>query len=311
MATCALYPRIRKANNGKELKITLFYFLIFIFFISSKLFSQDEKQYVFSTFRASQLINMQTPEVVSSKSFDFTIKHRFGMVGPDTSVYEEFLGLDLPANIRFGFAFPLTEKIYAGIGRTKRNKTVDAEIKYLFLRQTEDNKIPVSAAAYFNTSIGTDEFPKIPSNAFFSDSVTPFKYRYSHRLSYNTQIIIARKFSEKISMQISPVLIYKNLVAPGEENQTFTLPFGGVYKYKFNSSLMFEYAYRFSNRPEKNNYPVSLGWEVGTAGHAFQIVISTTNEILEKDVYTTGTFDYLRGNFALGFNIRRTFWKKQ
>src|SRR3972149_3313372 len=168
-------------------------------------FAQD-KEFVYGTFRGGLLINSPTIEVVSKKSYDFTIRHRFGMIGPDSSAYQQFLGTDLPANIRFGFAFPVTEKLTLGFGRTKNGKTVDAEAKYLFAMQTEDNSMPVSAAIYFSSAMMTDKFSKIPQYSFFSDSLTPFKYKFEHRFSYSTELIIARKFSDKFSMQVAPLL---------------------------------------------------------------------------------------------------------
>lgn len=285
--------------------------VLFLITITLNLVSQEEKSYVFNTFRSTQLINAQTTEMIPVKGWDFSIRHRFGIIGIDSSIYQEFLGLDLPANIRFGFDFPITERLYAGIGRTKNGKTIDVEAKYLILRQTEENEIPISIAFYFNSAIMTDKFPKVPKNAFFSDSTTAFSYSFNHRLSYNSQLIIARKFTERISIQLSPVLIYKNLVAPGEDNYTISLPVGGALRTGLNSSFTFEYAYRFNNRPKENDFPLSIAWESGTVGHTFQIVVSSSGELIEQHLYTNKSFNYLKGNFALGFNIRRTFWYKK
>lgn len=285
--------------------------IVILFLWSLHSYAQEEKSYVFNTFRSIQLINMQTTEVIPQKGFDFSIRHRFGMIGADSSMYQQFLGLDLPANIRFGFAFPILKNLYVGAGRTKTGKTIDFEAKYLIFRQTEDNKMPLSIAAYFNMGIMTDKFPKVPNYAYFSDSITPFEYKFSHRLAYNIQVIIARKFSERISFQIAPVIIYKNYVPANAENLTFSIPVGGSIKTGLKSSVIFEYAYRFNNRPGNNDYPLSIAWESGTVGHTFQIVISSTSELLEQDAYTKKSFNYLKGNFALGFNMRRVFWYKK
>ena len=288
-------------------------FSLLIFFSATVFlaFSQEEEKSYVGIFRSIQLINMQTTEVIPQKGFDFSIRHRFGMIGADSSVYQQFLGLDLPANIRFGFAFPILKNLYVGAGRTKSGKIIDLEAKYLFLRQTDDNKMPLSVAAYFNTGIMTDKFPKVPDYAFFSDNTTPFEYKFSHRVSYNVQLIIARKFSERISFQIAPVFIYKNLVPAGAENHTFSIPVGGAVKTGLKSSVIVEYAYRFNNRPQNHDYPLSIAWESGTVGHTFQIVISSSSEMLEQEAYTKKGFNYLKGNFALGFNMRRVFWYKK
>ncbi len=283
--------------------------LMFVGITSS--FSQGEERSYVTIFRSIQLINMQTTEVIPQRGFDFSIRHRFGMTGFDSTSYKQLLGLDLPANIRFAFDFPILKNLYVGAGRTKNGKTIDLETKYLFLRQTEDNLMPFSVAAYFSTGIMTDAFPRVSDYSYMADLVTPFTYRFSHRLSYNFQMIFARKFTEGLSLQIAPVLIYKNLVPAGAENQTFSIPVGGAIKTGLKSSFIFEYAYRFNNRPLNNDYPLSIAFESGTAGHVFQIVISSTSELIEQDAYTKTSFNYLKGKFALGFNIRRVFWYKR
>lgn len=267
----------------------------------------QKKSYLTNTFTDKQLINNQTTEIPSG--LEFRIQHRFGGIGFNEDIIKEFLGLDLPANIRFSLAYPLIkERLYISIGRTKYDKVWDFEVKYLWLRQTEKNEIPLSIAIYHNTAINSDAYRTIPDNAFFSDSTTAFKNKFAHRASYNTQIIIARKFSEKLSFQVSPVMIYQNLAAPGRENMTFALPVGGRYKFSRNSAVVIEYAFIFNNRTDGTINPLSLGVEFGTAGHVFQFFMTSSNRILEQNIYTKNSFDYTEGLFALGFNIRRTWW---
>ena len=265
----------------------------------------DEVFPVIETFRSTQLINAQTVEMLQTGGFEFKIQHRFGEIGFDERFYKEFLGLALPANIRLALAFPLTERFYTGIGWTKFKKTVDIENKFLVLRQTEENEIPVSVAFYFDIGIVTRQFSKIPENAFFSDSTTVFENKFAHRINYNTQIIIARKFTERVSFQIAPVLLYKNLEEVGKKNYTYVLPVSGRFKYSDNSSIIFEYAYIFNKPSGDFRDPLSIGLEIATSGHAFQIIMSSSYNILEQDIYTNKSTDYFNNNFHLGFNIKR------
>lgn len=280
----------------------------FIFLVSVPGIANSQEEFVTGTFRGTQFINSQTVEVNPAKSWEFNIRHRFGIVGVDSTAYQEFLGLDLPANIRLGIAFPLTERLSVGIGRTKMRKFVDGEIKYVLLRQTVSNKMPVSVSLYSNAGIRTQKFARLSENSYYGDSLTPFEYRFEHRLSYCTELIVARKFSDKLSMQIAGTFVYKNLVSPGQDNATFGITLSGMITTGASSGIIFEYAYRFNNRPEANAYPLAIGWEFGTPGHVFQIFLCSTNEIPEQDVYTINSFNYLKGNFAIGFNIKRTSW---
>ena len=282
-----------------------FYSFLFVAF-SLSAFAQE---YV-NPFKNKQLINAQT--TVIPDGFDFTIMHRFGKIALNDEFYKNFLGFDLPANIRFSLSYKLSDRAYVGVGRTKIGKTVDVEGKYLLLRQTTDNSMPLSVAIYNNTGINTDAYRGESPIAFFGDSITPFENKFAHRFSYNTQLIIARKFNDKISLQLSPTLVYKNLVEGLEKlHHTFILPFSGRYQYSFGSAILFEYAYKLNNTSEnKLDNPFSLGFEFGTAGHVFQIFMSNSYYIRETNIYTEEPLNFYDKpyEFVLGFNIRRVWW---
>lgn len=270
-----------------------------------------EKLYKEDVFTGTQLINSQTTKAMHPRSWSFEIQHRFGKVGPDSTLIQQFLGFDLPSNIRFAIGWSLTDRGYIKLGRTNFQKTVDIEGKYLLLKQTADNKMPVSVALFFDSSIKTDKFPNVQPNSFFDDGKTPFKYKDSHRLNYNSQIIVSSKLSDKISLQATPIFIYSNLVNPGFENHTIALSLGGRYKYSLRSAVLFEYAHVFNNRVNQFRDPLSIGFEFGTAGHVFQVFASTSSKILENHIYTSSAVDYSKGEFLLGFNIQRNFFRKQ
>ena len=158
--------------------------------ITCSMAQSEAPELVTNTFSWTQVINAQTVEVVPRKrSFGFMIQHRFGAISPDEQSYKQFLGLDLPANIRFGFQYALSDRLQLETGRTKDGKTVDLSIKGRLLRQTVDDRTPVSVTGYFNTAMMTDAFPALGNNFFFADSVTPFTYETKHRFSYNTQVM--------------------------------------------------------------------------------------------------------------------------
>jgi hypothetical protein len=283
--------------------------LFYSFLIASMSLSALAQEYV-NPFKNKQLINAQT--TVIPEGFDFTIMHRFGKIGLNDEFYKQFLGFDLPANVRFSLSYKLSDRSYIGVGRTKVGKTVDIEGKYVFLKQTDNNSMPISVALYNNTGLNTDAYRGESPVAFFGDSISPFENKFVHRLSYNTQLIIARKFNDRISLQLSPTLVYKNLVEGMEESHhTFVLPFSGRYQYSFGSAILFEYAYKLNNTSEdKLDNPFSIGFEFGTAGHVFQVFLSNSYYIRETNIYTEEPYNfYDRPNeFVLGFNIRRVWW---
>lgn len=271
-----------------------------------------KKDYVEDVFANTQLINVQTTEMLPKGGWELKIQHRFGVIGTDSSIYHQFLGLDLPANIRLGLAFPISARWYWGIGRTKIDKTFDLESKFLVLKQAKNYGSPISMALYGNVMIRTDPFPSEPDNSFFADSTTAFEYKFNHKLSYNAQLIFSRKFGNRLSLQVAPVFIYENLVEVGRDNYTVALPISGRFRFgMLSSSIIFEYAPVLYNTTDKFMDPLSIGVEFGTAGHVFQLMLSSTNYILEKNIYTRPSADYTKGEFSLGFNIKRTFWSRK
>ncbi|CAG0976959.1 MAG: hypothetical protein HND27_01155 [Bacteroidetes bacterium] len=268
------------------------------------------KEFSENAFTGTQLINSQTTTIMPSNSWAFEIQHRFGKIGIDSSLTQQFLGLDLPAVMRIAFAWNITDRFYFKIGRTNVFKTYDIEGKYLLAKQTVDFKMPVSISLFFNSSIRSEKFPAVPKNSFFEDDSTAFFYKPSHRFAYNTQFIISSRISERFSMQVNPVFIYQNLATPYTDNFTLALSAGARYKIGFSSAFVVEYAHVFNNRGNRFYDPVSIGFEFGTPGHTFQLFASTASKILETQIYTASSVNAANAEFMIGFNLQRSFWRK-
>jgi len=300
-----------------HLKTILILFAVILSYL--KVASQEKNtqemptdDYVSNIFNNNLIVNAQTTETISKGSFEFRIQHRFSEMDLNNfqeSVLQNFLGFDGFANIRLSFAFALSDNLQIGIGRTKIGKVVDFDVKYRLLKQKETST-PISMTFYFDTGISTKDFSQIGPGDFFSDLKTPFKNKFAHRITYNTQLLLSKKFGEKLSLELNPTFIYKNLVPAGYNNFIVAVAFGGRYKTGFKSYIVFEFSPKFNNR--KNNYtdPLSIGYEIGTAGHTFQVFLSNTNHILEQNMYFSQPFDYTNGKILIGFNIKRTFWNK-
>jgi hypothetical protein len=135
-----------------------------------------------------------------------------------------------------------------------------------------------------------------------------------HRLSYFTQLIVARKFGEKVSAQIAPSFIYMNTVkrysdSTGYKNMNFGLHAGAHINLFGNHSLMLEYDQLLTKQDvgdemEQPKPNLAFGWEIGTATHSFQVFASNYNLIIDQYnlLYSTTTRDYL-----FGFNITVRF----
>lgn len=276
-------------------------FLLFIsFFIVFVSFAQ-----VNQPFKNKQLINTQT--TVIPAGFEFNIQHRFGQVALDRSIYEDFFGFDGPANVRFSLAYKLNDQLYFGVGRTSVGKTVDFEGKYLLVNGAQESAFPLSIALYSSVGIKTQSFV-VNDNMYFSDSLTSFEYSFVHKLDYCTQLIFSKSINDKVAINFSPTIIYKNLVNVINNNFNVALPISGKYQYSFGGSLLFEYAYCFDRGGGVFEHPLSFGFEFGTAGHVFQVFFTNNQSLRESNLYTTNVYDISKSEFLLGFNIRRVWW---
>jgi hypothetical protein len=133
-----------------------------------------------------------------------------------------------------------------------------------------------------------------------------FEYSFAHRLSYNAQVIVSRKFSDKFSMQIAPVMIWRNLVQIEEEQLNMALPIGARLRLNNKSALLLEMTPKLLASDKQ--IPLALTYEIASSSaHAFQIVLASTDGILEQNIYTSPIYDYSKGKFVLGFNIKRLF----
>ncbi len=291
-------------------QLSLFIILLSSFSYIHSQESDAGKKYVTKTFNATKLINLQTTQGASPKSFTFNIQHRFGKTHFRDDFLKNFMGIDLSSNIRFGFNIPVTSKIYIGVGRTKYGKNYDASLNYNLVQQTKDNSQPVAVSVYGNISYMSDDFPEIENNWSFEDG-SEFKYKESHRIAYYTQLSVSRKMNDWLSLLVSPVYVHNNLSDEEYKNDYFIFPVAGKIKTGFSSGIIFEYSF-IMDKPESQNQISSLGFEIGTASHTFQITASTTRMLTGQNIYTTtseSTFD--DGYFFLGFNIFRTFYIKK
>jgi hypothetical protein len=272
--------------------------------------SSNTRQFAEPGFSGTQLVNTQTTRVFAARTWQFEIQHRFGFVTLDQGLVQDFLGLDLPAVMRMAVGWSIHDRAYVKIGRTNQLKTYDIEYKWLLAKQTSNYTMPVSIALYQNASVQTEPFPNVPSGALFEDDTTAFVYKPAHRLAYNTQVIISSKIGEKISLTASPILVYRNLVPAYHDNFYMVLSTSARLGLGFNSAVVAEYAHVFNNRSDGFKNPFSLGFEFGTANHVFQVFVSNSNKILETQLYTGPAGDLLLGEFLIGFNLQKNFWRK-
>lgn len=260
-----------------------------------------KKEITKATFKATRLVNLHTVESLGARSLDFRISHHFGNLG---SGPESFWGLDNAASIRIAFEYSFDGRLMGGIGRTSQGKLMDGFLKYRLLRQASDGSMPLSitlfSSAYYTLEKG------LASNGFnrYSDR--------ANRFSYCSQIMIARKFSEKFSLQVSPTYIHFNQVDNyGQSNYVFAVAGLARLKMTKRSAIVLEYTHNFNQFPNQGSFkfynPFAIGYELETGGHVFQMFFTNAAGITETQTISNTTTSFENWGLGLGFNISRVF----
>ncbi len=256
-----------------------------------------EKEFATATFKSTRIMNGHSVQNMAPGQLDLRISHRFGRL--NTGAYE-FFGLD-EANMRIGFEYGITNWLMAGIGRGNYWKTYDGFVKLSALRQSAaKGGSPVSVSLFASAS---DRTIKLTDPSEIDN--------FSARMAYAGQLLIARKFSPSVSLQLMPTMISRNIVAASPDN-LFALGAGGRVKLSKRVSLNAEYYHRFSSgqitfQNAETYDPLSVGVDIETGGHVFQLILTNSVSMIEKGFIGETTGDWLNGDIRFGFSISRVF----
>ena len=178
------------------------------------------KEFVNPAFKTSRIINLQTAEVIKKKLFDVKIAHRFSAIGVSsngTSSVHNLWGFDELSDIRISFDYGLTNNWNIGIARSKYYENYELNTKWKFASQRRNNSTPLTATLYFvSTYSGKDNFTYTFDNP---SEQTAFKRHFS----FASLLILSRKFSDRLSLEVSPIYIHRNLVDLQDQNESFAI----------------------------------------------------------------------------------------
>ena len=263
--------------------------------LSDSMHANTTQAYVSATFKGVHVINMQTVESPAKGTLNFIIMHRFGKL--NDGAYN-FFGLD-NATIRLGVDYGITDRLSIGIGRSSYLKTFDGYAKYKIMRQTDgSDAMPITA----DILIGLSDY----TQKFSDKSYLNTKYR----TAYFTQLLLARKFSRRISLQLVPTWLHYNLVpTTKDKNDVFAVGFGGRIKITKRMSVTAEYNYVPNNQlvSEERHNSLSAGVEIETGGHVFQLVFTNSQALTEPQYIGQTTGRWSKGDIFFGFNVSRIF----
>ncbi len=248
-------------------------------------------------FWAPNIITMASVTNLPKGNLNLTIMHVFGIA---TDGVKDLFGLDDPANIRIGLDYGITDRFSIGFARSRFEKLFDFRFKASLIRQTKDDRIPFELSVKGDMGIRTDEIG----------------FDLQDRPSYLGAILLARKFSGSVSLQLMPMFSHFNTVfietdADGkiieEENDHFALGIGGRVVVGPQFSVLFEYIPVIGARSDGTRDEMGIALNIETGGHVFQLFFKTSPWLTEQHAISRNRDRFLDGEFRFGFNVNRVF----
>ncbi|MDP4222802.1 MAG: DUF5777 family beta-barrel protein [Bacteroidota bacterium] len=283
--------------------------LLFVTNISAQenllnMLNQDTvKQLIYTTaaFKSTRVMNGHSIKMMPPGQLDLRISHRFGPV--NYGLYQ-FFGLDQSVT-HFSLEYGILNWLMVGAGRGTFEKTYDGFVKLAVLRQSTGARVmPVSVLLFSSAAIASVRFSDQDRNNLFSS-----------RLSYAGQVLVGRKFSESLSLQLAPTFVHRNLVpSPNDPNDLYSIGAGGRFKLTKHICFNAEYYYLVNSRSQMSQKiynPLSLGFDIETGGHVFQLIFTNSYGMIEKSFIGETTGRWAKGDIHFGFNISRVFTLKR
>ena len=255
----------------------------------------NKTTYTTATFKTTRLIDGHSIETTAPGVLDVKISHRFGTIGGVSGGAYNFFGLD-NATMRLGFDYGLTHTLMVGIGRSTSLKTFDAFFKWKILRQsTGKHSMPITVCY-------------VPTIGLISQRDTSLYKFFTSRVNFTHQLIIGRKFTEGLSLQVMPTLVHRNYPVDKGPNDVYAVGIGGRQKLSKRTSFNAEYYYQLPGTkvPGTENV-LSLGFDIETGGHVFQLHITNSSSMTESNFITGNRGSWGKGDILFGFNISRVF----
>lgn len=288
--------------------------ILFLFFSPLSIFAQDDllkdidtvetNVKVESAFKSLKIINLESTKLAAKGDLYLVVAHRFDYV---KNGFDDFFGMD-NANTQIKFLYGVNDWLTVHVARSGFQETYDLGVKYRLKSQIK-NGFPFAIVGFssiaVNSELKKEDYPLL---------------KFANRLSYVTQILISRKFTEKLSLEIAPSYFHENtvrdildnnnqpIIPNPQNNSQFALGLGGRYKFAKRWSVNIDYVAHL-NRASESIYknPLSIGVDLETGGHVFQMHFTNSRAMHESGYLGQTSGDWGKGEIAFGFNLVRVF----
>lgn len=288
--------------------------ILFLFFLPLSIFAQDDllkdidtvetNVKVESAFKSLKIINLESTKLAAKGDLYLVVAHRFDYV---KNGFDDFFGMD-NANTQIKFLYGVNDWLTVHAARSGFQETYDLGVKYRLKSQIK-NGFPFAIVGFssiaVNSELKKEDYPLL---------------KFANRISYVTQILISRKFTEKLSLEIAPSYFHENtvrdildnnnqpIIPNPQNNSQFAFGLGGRYKFAKRWSVNIDYAAHL-NRASESIYknPLSIGVDLETGGHVFQMHFTNSRAMHESGYLGQTSGDWSKGEIAFGFNLVRVF----
>lgn len=281
--------------------------ILTVLFLSFKVQAQDDllnelnnetkntKQFDLPAFKAMQIGNLQSTKIADKGDLYLIVSHRFGSF---KNGIDDFFGLD-QANTKIQLAYSFWEGVQLSLSRDSFEKTYSGTAKFRLAKQS--NEFPLNLVGYTSADINSEIKKANYPNLKFGD-----------RMTYTAQLLASRRISKKLSLEVAPTFVRQNLqdlnFTAGRNHNQFLMGLGGRLKVSKRMSINLDYAYNFNkHKDSKYNNPLTLGIDIETGGHVFQLLFSNARGSNDGAFLTKAQGDWTKGDISFGFNVVRVF----
>lgn len=293
------YYKEKRRYNFVKLLFVLF--ITFTFSYKAECQESDTSRSVFKggsyekTFSTSRIGLTQSVMTTPKDEFHIVVQHRFNEISSDIN---NFFGLDY-ASTRLGFDYGILNWLSTGIGRSMSVKTYDLALKAVMLKQNESG-FPLSLSWYVSFLENTSQ----NSNLTGHDS-------FGSRLSFVNQLFIARN-QGILSFQVSLLWLHSNyefrIDGPLD---LFAVDIDGRIRLSEKIGLIAEYIPLLTNEDFAKTNPFTIGLDINTGGHQFQLIFSNSQGTNEREITTNTVGSWSKCHIYFGFNLTRVFNPKE
>jgi len=251
--------------------------------------------YQLPAFKSMKIGNLQSTKIADKGDLYLIVSHRFGTL---KNGLKTFFGFD-DANTKMQLLYSFFDGVQLSLSRESLNRTYASALKMRLYKQS--NTFPVNIVAYgtvnINTLIDKSQYPNL---------------KFADKFSYAGQLLVSKRLSKNLSIQIAPSFIRQNLqdarITKALHHNQFAMGFGGRIKLSTRMSMNADYAYNF-NRSKNSLYknPLTIGLDIETGGHVFQLLFSNAQSTNEPGFLSNAEGNWTKGNVFFGFNVVRVF----